>query len=66
MLVGWRVEGMLHNHLRLREAFFHLPFPDFDVLEQIPFFMDLWNALLSRLDRIREDRLEIELRFNQL
>ena len=60
-----RVEGMFKNHVRFSETSIHVAFANLDVFEQVAFFMDLRDAVLPCLDRICDDRLELELGFDQ-
>ena len=65
MVGGRRVEGVFKNHIGFRKTRIHITLADFDVLEQIAFLVDLRDAFLTRLNWIRDDGLEVELRFDQ-
>ena len=65
MIVNRRMERVLKDYIGFRETLLHIALADLDVLEQIPFFVDLRDPHLACLDGIRDHGLEVELRFDQ-
>ena len=58
------VKSVFQNHIRFGKTFIHIALADFDMLEQVALLMDLRDSLLARLNWIRDDGQEVELRFN--
>ena len=59
-----RVKSVFENHIGFGKPFVHISLADLDMFQQISIWMKLWLTLLPRLHWIRDDGLEVELRFN--